>query len=226
MTVDAFAAEAANLSAAMASVTGVEFDRPTRCVPWRVRDLLAHVGMATSRVLSMLAEPAPAAPEIDAVGYYRPDARFSVAVNEERVAAASRAGAGTDGSALLRRVDAVWREVEARVAAEPADRVVRTRHGDAMLLDDFMVTRVVELALHGLDLADALERDPWLHDSAAEVLLRLMLPGRPGSTVAALGGDRTTLLRKATGRAPISAVERESLREAGLARLALAPADG
>jgi hypothetical protein len=83
---------------------------------------------------------------------------------------------------------------------------------------------VVELALHGLDLADALERDAWLHDSAAEVLTRLLLPDRPESTIAAWDGDRITLLRKATGRAPASDAERRLLRDAGLVRLALGPA--
>jgi hypothetical protein len=57
-------------------------------------------------------------------------------------------------------------------AALPNDRLVRTRHGDAMLLRDFMVTRVVELAVHRPDLADALDSPPWTHDSAVEVVTR------------------------------------------------------
>lgn len=57
-------------------------------------------------------------------------------------------------------------------AALPVDRLVRTRHGDAMLLRDFMVTRVVELAVHRPDLADALDGPPWTHDSAVEVVTR------------------------------------------------------
>jgi hypothetical protein len=97
-----------------------------------------------------------------------------------------------------------------RRAAEPAGRVVRTRHGDAMLLTDFMVTRVVELAVHGLDLADALGRPPWTHDSAVEVVIRLFVP----STFDASGWDRMTLLRVATGRGG-------SEDRAGIRRLAL-----
>jgi|GEM_PF-5822351 len=41
-----------------------------------------------------------------------------------------------------------------------------------MLLRDFMVTRVVELAVHRPDLADALDSPPWTHDSAVEVVTR------------------------------------------------------
>jgi hypothetical protein len=51
--------------------------------------------------------------------------------------------------------------------AEPEGHVVRTRHSDPMLLSEFLLTRVVEVAVHGLDLADALSasrspgRKPW-----------------------------------------------------------------
>lgn len=45
---------------------------------------------------------------------------------------------------------------------EPDERVVKTRHGDAMLLSDFLSTRVLELAVHGLDVADAVGAEPWL----------------------------------------------------------------
>ena len=50
---------------------------------------------------------------------------------------------------------------------ERAGRIVQTRHGDAMLLTDFLTTRVVELAVHGLDVADVLEQQPWLTAPAA-----------------------------------------------------------
>jgi uncharacterized protein (TIGR03083 family) len=156
-------------------VSEAEFDRPTRCTPWTVRALLAHVGMGADRVISMLAEPTPRAADTDAAGYYRPDKRLSSETNGDRVdgavAAAARAGSG---AALAVRFTHTWRDVCTAVAAQGADRIVRTRHGDAMLLTDFMVTRVVELAVHGLDLADALDRPPWTHDGALEVVTRLL----------------------------------------------------
>lgn len=221
-TVAAFAAEAANLTAAMATVTEDEFARPTRCDPWTVRDLLAHVGMATDIVAGMLAEPAPASAEIDAAGYYRPDKRFSAATNSARVAAAIAAAQRAEsGAHLVGRFDRTWREVYALVTAQPANRIVRTRHGEAITLADFMITRVVELAVHGLDLADALARRPWLHDAAAKVVTRLLLPRGSESTMDSLGWDRLTLLRKATGRDQVTDTERDRLRDIGLAWLAL-----
>jgi uncharacterized protein (TIGR03083 family) len=224
VTLTAFAAEAAALVAALAVVPGDGFGRATRCVPWMVRDLVAHVGMATDRVVTMLDESAPLVAEVDAVGYYQPDHRFSFETNQERVGAASAAGArvaGAESDALVARLDATWRAAWARAAAEPAGRVVRTRHGDAMLLADFLVTRVVELAVHGLDLADALDRRSWLTDAAAEVLVSLLLPSRASVVVDTLGWDRLTLLRKATGRGPVTDTDRERLASAGVANLAL-----
>jgi len=213
---DAFAAEAGSLEAALSAVSEDEFDRPTRCAPWRVRDLLAHVGAAVARVPDMLAAPAPPAAATGAAAYYRRDRRFDPEVDGARVAGAieTATGAGT-GASLVRRFAATWRATHAAAVAAPADRVVLTRHGDAMLLTDFMVTRVVELALHGLDLADALNRPAWLSTESTRLVLALLLPEGK------LPWDAETTLRKATGRAEVTETDRAALRSAGLRALTL-----
>ena len=53
---------------------------------------------------------------------------------------------------------------------------MQTRHGDPMLLAEFLRTRVLELAVHGLDLAAALDREPWMTAPAAGVTEDLLLP--------------------------------------------------
>ncbi|MFI8504487.1 hypothetical protein ACIGFK_39190 [Streptomyces sp. NPDC085524] len=63
---------------------------------------------------------------------------------------------------------------------ESERRVVRTRHGDAMLLADFMLTRVFEVAVHGSDLADALGREPLEPEESCKI-------SRLGITWLALG---------------------------------------
>ena len=207
----------------LATVTEAEFERPTRCVPWTVRALLAHVDTGADRVITMLAEPPPSAADTDAAGYYRADTRFSSATNRERVDGAIAAAARADrGAVHAAHFTQTWRDAYTAVAAQAPDRVVRTRHGDAMLLTDFMVTRVVELVLHGLDFADALDRPPWTHDSALEVVTRLLLPTATQPVLDALGWDQMTLVRVATGRADSDdGTDPNRLRAAGITWLAL-----
>ena len=67
--------------------------------------------------------------------------------------------------------------------------------------------------MHGLDLADALDRRPWLTPTAAAVVADLLTGGRP--VPAGLGWDPLTLIRKATGRAGLTDRERTLVDAAG-----------
>ncbi|OKI99145.1 maleylpyruvate isomerase N-terminal domain-containing protein [Kitasatospora sp. CB01950] len=216
----ALRAEAEALGAAIAGLPDGEWARATRCEPWTAVELLSHVRVAVGRVEAMLAAPEPERAEVDAVGYYRPDERFDAAANSARIALArDTAGEGADPVGEFGRT---WREVAARFGAEAGTRVVRTRHGDPMLLTEFMITRVVELAVHALDLADALGRPAWLTDQASDVLEALLLTEADGASVrAALGWDRATLLRKATGRAELDEAEQTEVKRAGITWLTL-----
>ncbi len=214
----AFRAEGGALGAATAGLGEEDWARATRCEPWAVAELLAHVRVAVGRVAEMLAAPEPERASVTAVGYYRPDERFDAATNSARIALA-RDAAGADPAGEFART---WRDTAARFEAEGEGRVVRTRHGDPMLLTEFMVTRVVELAVHGLDLADALGRPAWLTEEASDVLEALLLKGADGPSVrSALGWDRATFLRKATGRAELDAAEQAEVERAGITWLTL-----
>jgi uncharacterized protein (TIGR03083 family) len=181
----------AESDALLAGLPADRWDAPTRCEPWNVGELLAHVRVAVGRVTDALAQPAPASATVSAVDYYRPDARFSPAANADRVATA-QAQAVPDGLAAFRQTVA---SVVAACAAQPPGRTIRTRHGDPMLLSEFLITRVVEVAAHGFDLADAAGVPSWLSPPAAAVLQDLLLgAGRRAP-------DPDHFLRAATGRA-------------------------
>jgi hypothetical protein len=98
-----------------------------------------------------------------------------------------------------------------------------------MLLAEFMRTRVLEVAVHGLDLAAGLDCPPWLTVPAAEVVADLVLPAGPagGGAAAAmvlrerLSWDRATLVAKLTGRAGLTEAERAAVDEQGIRWLAL-----
>jgi hypothetical protein len=87
------------------------------------------------------------------------------------------------------------------------------------------VTRVVELAVHGLDVAASLGRSPWLTSQAAAILEGLLLPGRSQCEVGRLrdrlGVDRAALIALLTGRAPLSAADEVTLIQHGVTRLTL-----
>ncbi len=91
-----------------------------------------------------------------------------------------------------------------------------------MLLSEFLRTRVFELAVHGLDLAAALDRAPWMTALAAEVTGELLLPAAAGARLRAeTGWDQVTLIAKLAGRSPATSAESRLIESLGSRRLAL-----
>lgn len=219
---DVLRGEVERLTGAMTGLSELDWDRPTTCTPWRVRDLLAHVRVVLAWLPEMLAAEPPVHAEISATEYYRPDDRFAPETNATRIRIAQEhAAAQVTGERLVEDFAVTWRRVDELCRAEPPDRVVRTRHGDSMLLSEFLRTRVVEVAVHGLDLAAALDRRPWLTGAAAELVEELLVGPAGAAAVRRLGWDRLTFLRKATGPAPITTVERERIDRLGVRWLTL-----
>ncbi|WP_433075995.1 maleylpyruvate isomerase N-terminal domain-containing protein [Dactylosporangium sp. CA-052675] len=211
---DAWAAETGRLVEALRDVPEPDWARPSPCPPWTAAALLGHVVAGVVRVPGMLDAPAPERAEIDAAGYFRADERFSGGTDAERIDSGRRAAAEAGGPELVRRLATAREDAIGRCRREPPGRVVRTRHGDAMLLTDFLVTRVLEAGIHGLDLADALGREPWLTPPAARLLVGLY-----GG--AALGWAPLALLRVATGRAEPTPQQAADLQRHGVRRLTL-----
>ncbi|MDG4766339.1 maleylpyruvate isomerase N-terminal domain-containing protein [Solwaraspora sp. WMMD406] len=227
----AYRAEAGALVALLRSVPDVEFDRPTRCAPWTVRELLAHTVTALGRTTELLDAPrtaehrsgrsAPAAETgddtelVSAAGYYVADARFAPAQDTARIDHARRLA---DAEPPQRLVDDLARRasvIAELVAAQPADRRVVTRHGDLMTLTDFQATRVVEAAVHGLDVTDALGLPPCLTGPGADVVVALAL-GHTGAPLrAARGWDRAHLVRAVTGRVRLTTADQAELARHG-----------
>jgi hypothetical protein len=180
--------------------------------------------MAVGRLPGMLAAPEPAGPDlVPAAGYYRADQRFSPATNADRIQSAQRGAAALAGAAArVRDFDAARRQAESALRDAAPGRVVATRHGDPMLVTEFLRTRVLELAVHGLDLAAALDREPWMTIQAAQVTEDLLLPaGAAGWLRAETGGDRVSLIARLTGRHPVTPAETGLIQSTGIGRLAL-----
>jgi hypothetical protein len=153
------------------------------------------------------ARPAPASATVSALQYFRND-RLGGTTDPERIETV-RADAARfpTGPLIIDAVAATTRSMVMLARVEPPERRVRTRWDDEMLLDEYLKTRVLELAVHGLDLAAAVGADPWLSEPAAIVTARILTEGCPMDELQALGWDRRTLIEKATGRAPVTEEE-------------------
>ncbi|MFG2652790.1 sterol carrier family protein [Streptomyces sp. NPDC048436] len=120
---------------------------PTRLGGWTVRELAAHVTMGLGAVTRFLAMPEPPAREVALL-----DWPFATASAAAQVDEAVRAYAAQELDELYARTLAGFDEALPEVTA---GRLTPTRFG-AMTLDDFLVTRTVELIVHTDDLNDAL----------------------------------------------------------------------
>jgi uncharacterized protein (TIGR03083 family) len=228
----AFRAEGDALAAVTESLTPGDLARPSPCPPWLIAGLLSHVVIAAGRIgpaIEAAADPAIALGGscglIDAAGYYRPDTRFSPAVNSDRIdiasALAHRLG---DAAAIRAALTAACQDSLMHLESAPPDQEVRTRHGDRMLLTEFAVTRIVELAVHGLDIAAGLDRPPWITGQAAAVTEALLLPGASQEAAAlrdTLRCDRAGLIARLTGRTELTGSQAQALADLGVTRLAL-----
>ncbi|KIH98792.1 mycothiol maleylpyruvate isomerase [Streptomonospora alba] len=210
--VAALDAEVAVAAPVLSGISAAAARRSTRCSPWGVLALAVHTAGALVRVCDALDGPRPPAARVSVLGYFRPDARFSPEVDARRISDAAEAADHADPGEPGRALERTWRDLRPRVEAEPRGSVVRTRHGDAMALEDFLLTRVVELVVHGLDLADALEHEAWTAPPALEAVADLLLPAGTG------GLEMSTLeaVRAATGRALPSGPGPDALENAGV----------
>ena len=221
---DAFGGESRRLSEVVGSLDDAAFARPTPCDPWTVAELVCHVAMTMRRLPGMLAPPEPAgAALVPAAGYYRADPRFSAATNADRIESAQRGAAALSGArAWARDFGEARQQAWAALRAAPPGRVVQTRHGDLMLLTEFLRTRVLELAVHGLDLAAALAHEPWMTSEAADVTEEVLLPAAAAAALReGTGWDRVTLIAALTGRRPLIPAETRLIQTIGAGRLAL-----
>lgn len=121
---------------------------PTRLGEWSVRELVAHIGMAVTAVHRALDRPAPPKQDVTVVQW-----PFATAANAGAIDDFTRglAAAHPDLDAHLAEVE---RSLRALLEQHPGGRLLETNAG-ALPLDDYLVTRAVELVVHTDDLTAA-----------------------------------------------------------------------
>jgi uncharacterized protein (TIGR03083 family) len=206
---EALDAETERVVQAIRGSTEDDLSTPTRCPPWDVRVLVGHMIRDVDRVSTYVAAPAPGPASRDAVTYWRsydPTTEGPrITANSTEVANRYTSPAEFSGALEL----ALDRCLAAARPEDPA-RVLGTRL-TSIRLDEFIKTRILEIGVHGLDLAAALGREPWLTSAAASVVQSILVAILGSDPTGDLGWSDLTFIETATGRRPLTEAERAVL---------------
>ncbi|MFF1611773.1 maleylpyruvate isomerase N-terminal domain-containing protein [Amycolatopsis sp. NPDC058278] len=214
---DLFSRTWAALRAAVASLPDAEFEKPSGCRGWLVRDLVCHLVIDAQDVLITLATPVSSALTHDAITYWAvsgtpPSGDDPLSALIVRLAAAYQ-----DPALLKFHLDDVGSA--AGRAADLADPGTRVSTQDMVLTaGDYLSAYVLEWTLHHLDLVANV---PSAAGPPAEGLARtrVMLEKIAGAEFPPSFPDEDVLL-VATGRRAPTDAEREALGDVA-ARLPL-----
>jgi uncharacterized protein (TIGR03083 family) len=175
----AVGAQLGHVREAAAGLTAEQWGLPTRLGHWTVRDLVTHVALAVDSVSRYLEQPPPPAREVTLLDWPFATAALSAKIDEGTRAVAATA---EPEELLTRAAD----RLAAVLPAAPADRLLATRVG-AMRLDDYLVTRCVELVVHTDDLAAAfgteIPYDRQALAAATRLLADALAAKAPGGSV-------------------------------------------
>lgn len=203
---------------AVAELPDEDFERPSGCTGWLVRDLVCHLIIDAQDVLITLVTPAESQPTRDAVTYW--DIVEPPAGDDPLDALIVRLAAAYEEPWLLKfHLDDVGSA--AGRAAELADPAVRVGTRDQVLTaGDYLCAYVLEWTLHHLDLIAHL---PDAAEPPAEGLTRSreLLEEIAGAAFPPSFSDRDVLLIGTGRRAPAEAEKAELGELAGKLPLVL-----
>ncbi|WP_322870262.1 maleylpyruvate isomerase N-terminal domain-containing protein [Streptomyces goshikiensis] len=196
------------LRTAVADLCDQDFEQPSGCAGWLVRDLVCHLVIDAQDVLITLATPVEAEPTVDAVTYWNVDDRPPTGRDPLDALTVRLAAAYGDPHLLRFHLDDVGSAAgRAAALADPGVRV-GTR-GEVLTVADYLDAYVLEWTLHHLDLTAHL---PAVAGPPAEgtARSRAMLETITGAAFPASFTDTDALLVGTGRRAPTGA-ERTAL---------------
>ncbi|MFE6273248.1 maleylpyruvate isomerase N-terminal domain-containing protein [Streptomyces goshikiensis] len=196
------------LRTAVADLCDQDFEQPSGCAGWLVRDLVCHLVIDAQDVLITLATPVEAEPTVDAVTYWNVDDRPPTGQDPLDALTVRLAAAYEDPHLLRFHLDDVGSAAgRAAALADPGARV-GTR-GEVLTVADYLDAYVLEWTLHHLDLTAHL---PAVAGPPAEgtARSRAMLETITGAAFPASFTDTDALLVGTGRRAPTGA-ERAAL---------------
>jgi len=206
---EAFDAECAAFAERVSSVAVPDLDRITNCPPWTLHELVVHVTFSIT--LPERLRPAPDGFEPrNAADYYRRPERDTDTYRTENVdRMQSIAATVARDDAASRFLDA-WKRAHATFLAHEQDERIAAG-GMALTVDSFLVTRLMSVAAHGVDVVITLDEPAWTTASAL-ACLRPLLVDLLGAEPPASWTDQD-LLELGTGRRPLETADVEALGE-------------
>lgn len=216
--IEALRAQSEDLLALLDELSEDDWERPTRCPGWTVKELVAHCEGMLERLVGENADPVEGEPEIDRSGYYSydphgpregedSDRTFSEVVRDRVI---DEVG-GRSPAELLAALRASSAKALDAVAAVPPDRVIKRSGHPRMRFDEFVASRVLEFGVHTMDIGHATLRGERIHPDAVQIVKEI-LDGRLGAELPkGMGWDTRTYILSGTGRRPLEPNERFTL---------------
>ena len=140
-----------------AQQVGANWDSPSVCNELSIGALAYHLSRAITQVEVYLNEPTQEGRGISAGDYYAGISGLSDSQSAVNIGVRSKSSAGSeDGqSKVVEDAGSCLDRLRITLQSEPADRVVGVFGGSVMQLDQYLLTRIVELTVHMDDLAES-----------------------------------------------------------------------
>jgi uncharacterized protein (TIGR03083 family) len=204
--------ESGALSAVLRQVDPGDFGHPTNCPPWNLNELVVHIAMSIHLGDGEVPAAAPHSDVMTAADYYRRPERDTSDYRQSNVDRTTEAA----GDVLARTSAARWfedvsQDTVMQLSRLDLGRFVQIPSCGPMKLADWVVTRVMSVAAHGLDVALTLGLQPWTGRPALQVTRPVLVSLLGTEPPARLGWDDRTLLAAGTGRRALTSHERAVL---------------
>jgi uncharacterized protein (TIGR03083 family) len=161
------------------------YDEPSVLDGWTVRDLIAHLARALDATTALV----PAARGTAGASLASYLAGYTATPGDaERISRITRELAESTRDDPLGAVDGAYAAAHHSLEALPSSTTTVVGRRGAVRLPDFLLSRVVELVVHGDDLARSLDRpgadhSPDVMRAVVRVLLEVLAERAPGSSV-------------------------------------------
>jgi Mycothiol maleylpyruvate isomerase N-terminal domain len=180
MIVDSYLATARAAAALLRSPGVAHHWTESSALPeFRISGLAGHLGMAVLWAAAALDAEVPDDEPVDAVEYFATRSTPGASPHEplqQRIRGLGEQTAGDGPADLIERVESTIGSLATRLPTMPPDRPVLGNQGAVLRLDQWLLTRMIELAVHMDDLAVSIDVEtPELPAEAADLVITALV---------------------------------------------------